>query len=160
MVTLPFPGRGDSDERRLATTVDTCLGRVRERLDARRLSVQIDMDGEVDPGHTRAIAQALSGLLDLTIERSPDGGELYVSARRTVRGVEVELSEPSDPPSTLAPRALSPCRLRDLPDGIWQAWTRVASTLPTWELYCARCPQGGTAWTVVLPNRMAARRAA
>lgn len=85
-------------------------------------------------------------------------GDVSIWAVLTHRGIEIEFADETPGDDRLAYRAFSRCQ----PDGRGEL-PRALQTLKLaadWQLYRARCPQGGQAWTLVLPLRRAAVKVA
>lgn len=156
MVKLALNYRGDAPRHTMHEAVATALRTVQSQLDAKRLLVVIELDADVsDAGCPQGIDMALRQLLSVAIDQSPRQGELQISACRTVRGVEIEIADCSQHVLLQHNNAFTPCDHRYFPRAEYlRGWTTA------FDLYCTRCPQGGVAWTIVLPRSRAATRAA
>jgi len=139
----------------LQQAVASAVGRLRRRLRDKDLTLELDLDPEVRATPCPSgVEFAVQQLLVTAIEHSPPHSELLVSACRTVRGVEIEVAD--DGPSAAKPsNAFQPCDQAGLLSS-----DSVRGWLSALEFYCTRCPQGGVAWTIVLPHSLAAVRAA
>lgn len=117
---------------------------------------------ELDPrlATTRCDLRArelLDELVHRTLACSPAHAELSFSAWLTPRGIEIELATSGSLPDSMPHSAFSRV------DQQTYQWPKHGSRLlgsRGYTLYCARCPQGGQAWTLVLPTRSAIARAA
>lgn len=111
------------------------------------LDVDAGLDVPVDPRHLRGViaplVEAAFAATACRDRRRPGRGEVVVTALDRADRVEIEVADSGD-----AAEADVPAELRGLAD-------RAGATLAA-----ARCPEGGTAFTLLIPCRRASSRAA
>lgn len=120
--------------------------------------VEVELDPRLASTSCDLLAlELLDELVHCTLACSPAHAELSFSVWLTPRGIEIELATSGSLPDSTPHSAFS------VVDRQTSQWQRNGSRLlgsRGYTLYCARCPQGGQAWTLVLPTRSAVARAA
>lgn len=185
MVKL-FRGDSHQDDPTSISPIARLIEEHRDLCEAKQLVVDVDLEGENpsrsnEHGGLRVVHGSPAGRLSAfsttgmewnagvedsvrrvlrrAIERCPKNGELTITSIRTERGLEVEIADSGHIPSTGEA-------------GQWVAWnptpqdmghvrdriTAVQSN--SCDIFCAKCPQGGLAWTIVLRPRVANLKAA
>ena len=123
--------------------------------------------------HIDAIGQAmrlLEGILEHAFLRTPNGGEVYITAWTQEGSVEIEIADGGLPMPSLSRSTVSfensmnstassyqQNRTYEVTD--LERWNRQASWLGG-RCWGENCPQGGVAWTLCLPIRKSYRMAA
>lgn len=104
-----------------------------------------------------AISETIQELVEQACQRSPIGSQVLITALRTSAGIEIEVADEGQMVLTDADVELRAevgvpalkCR---------QAWG--TSKHSGTRVFCTNCPQGGVAWTVLIPTAMPAQNAA
>lgn len=137
----------------ISDAIESLLVRFDQRIVAKRLAVEVDVDvstPELDQG--QALTDAFEKLLYLVIERCPFGGELLITALETEAGLEIEFADSGEGiPISLQHSHLTAFRPTEVEESTLNLWRRTTQQPPklNCQVYCARCPQGGLAWTLV-----------
>ncbi len=137
-----------------------CLQPSAEFVSRKHLSVFFDFDIQIIQIDNGWLMAALQRILRLAVDRSPDCGEIEVTACCVENAVEIEVSDTGETPQELgAVPAFQRLRTPDLGsaylrDLIYSLRSRGA------DFWGVACPQGGVAWTLRLPQRIQAQRAA
>ncbi len=134
----------------LRVVVRQCLKHWQPKLAQKRCQVTVDLSSSMPVLCQAEDTQTLlSGLFELAVSRLSDGGELSIVSCRGAGIVELEIADSG-----------ATCETRE------QAHDRQLVLLQTLALsfggriLAAPCPQGGMAWTLRLPGRVAMKRAA
>lgn len=120
--------------------------------------IEVELDPRLATTRCDLLAcELLDELVYRTLACSPAHAELSFSAWLTPRGIEIELATSGSLPDSTPHSAFSRV---DQQTSQWQKHESRPLGSRGYTLYCARCPQGGQAWTLVLPTRSAVARAA
>lgn len=120
--------------------------------------IEVELDPRLAMTRCDVLAsELLDELVHRTMACSPAHAELSFSAWLTPRGIEIELATTGTLPDSTPHSAFSRV---DQQTALWQTSEPRPLGSRGYTLYCARCPQGGQAWTLVLPTRSAVARAA
>lgn len=145
----------------LRVVVRQCIKRWQAQIIQKHCQLSVDLSASMP-----VLCQAedtdtlLNGLFDLAVGRLSDGGDLSIVSCRGPGVVELEIAD-----SGAAVPCESPAeRLMFPPRGL--VHDRQLTLLQTLacsfggRIWSAPCPQGGMAWTLRLPGRVATKRAA
>ncbi len=140
----------------LSVDVNNLLLESASDIQSRSLNVDLEVAPEAKnlPSMPAAMGP-LKNLLQQAIERSPKGGDISIVILNTSRGIEMEVADSGpDPELPVRLAAFGSPRL----NGLAVADPQTGGSRCNY--YCSRCPQGGLAWTVVLPEEQSARQVA
>ena len=145
----------------LRPTIRQCIKHWQPTLAQRGCKLTVDLSGSMpvlcQAEDTHALIQ---GMFDLTVSRLADGGELSVVGCRGGNSVEFEIADTGYQLNCdvrydrkfFPPRAVLNDRRLTLLQTLAQSFQG--------RIWATPCPQGGMAWTLRLPSRVATRRAA
>lgn len=173
----PYPHRNPNTHRNCPSVdcISDVLSRFSRQIEKKQLTVEVDAENVGYDLHSPSwLYAAVESLVEHAVGRSPQGGELSITLLKSKRGVEIEVADSgsSENPRVSAAFAPSSVHYDQSMSGLeWSAgFAEVAadrlnsvgrSGLPSQgRLFCARCPQGGLAWTLVVPDRLAALKVA
>lgn len=146
---------------KVAGTLSSLLGNAIEfcesKYASKQLAIEFDIDAGLEceqmPGSTLS---TIRDLVEQACERSPAGCQVLITVVETTAGIEVEVADEGqmvlgEGDSVLESAGIQARKSRE-------AWRQVVTS--TAEVFCTNCPQGGVAWTVVIPAAMQAQNAA
>lgn len=127
-------------------------------LTQRNLQVELDIDvGLGSVACTQNIINTLTALLERAASRSPFGGEILISAVSTPNAIEIEIADAGQMGTTDKQQNVSTAYNSGKSSS---SRTYLDNTRSIANVVCMNCPQGGMAWTLVIPLAMAAQHAA
>ena len=152
------PQPGDSN---LLFRTGQALERLSSRIRSKQISVILDCDDSASRIYcSPKLTRAVECLLELAITRSPKCGEVDVTVLHSQRGIEIEVADCGSQHSD-ASESCGAFRCQPIADVPRPGRSATGAALPAdASLYCARCPQGGVAWTLVISESAAALKAA
>ncbi len=136
--------------------VHAILTDCRSELSRRNIDVQIDVATMAFFGDRRLLGEALSNLISNAIEVMPQGGDLLITSVLTSRGLEVEVAdsgpgvEKEDRGWIFKPHVTTTAGGRGL--GLTSA--RQIARQHGGEIEVMNCPEGGAAFTILVPRRV------
>lgn len=135
-----------------------CVENSASNILGKQLQVVIDVDTQLPSFIDRHwFMQAMQKMLKLAIERSPYRSEIQMTACRVGDAVELEVADNGDSPTedTAAFRTQNPSNFGPIARDLLAAVQARGA-----EFWGASCPQGGMAWTLRMPFRLAVAKAA
>lgn len=147
----------------LRPLVDEVLSALAPQLSAQGIAVQVDcsphLRASLDPEMLR---RALLNLVLNALDVLPSGGELVITACRTPAGLELEVAD-SGPgiPSSLLERLFEPFfTTKQGGTGLGLAIVERIAAAHGGRVLASNCPEGGAAFTLILPETHTALEAA
>lgn len=145
----------------LRTIVRQCIKQWQPTLTAKRCQLSIDLHASLPVlCQSEDTYSLIHGIFEMTIERLPDQGELSIVGCRGAGAIELEIADSGNQLDceTRYDRLTFPTRavVNDRRLAILQ---NLAMTFGG-RMWATPCPQGGMAWTLRLPGRVTAKRAA
>ncbi len=137
-----------------------CLQPSAESVSQKHLNILFDFDKQIVNFDSAWLVSALQRMLTLAVERSPECGEIQVTACCVENALEIEVADVGDTPNEIADvsafrhgdkQTAGSANIRD-----WISSIRSRGA----DFWGVACPQGGMAWTLRLPRRLQAKRAA
>ncbi len=135
--------------------IESTLQSLEPTLSRGQLRVECDIQAIASRDCSPGISKATHHVLKRVAEHSPRGGIIEISGIETSNGIEIEIADGADA-----------FELEAMPAFLCQQKSHHAMSrlfhepVSNLKVFSTRCPQGGTAWTIVLPQAMSARRAA
>ena len=135
--------------------IESTLRSLEPTLARGQLRVELDIETLASRACSSRFSTAMHRVLQRVVEHSPSGSSIEISGIETPFGFEIEIADGSDA-----------FEVEAMPAFLCQQTAGQAVSLSIHEadasprVFSTRCPQGGTAWTIVLPRAMSARRAA
>lgn len=120
-----------------------------------QLRVEWDIEAIASCACSPGLSTAMHRVLQRVAEHSPHGGIIEISGIETPFGTEIEIADGADAFEVDA----MPAFLCQQKSG-HAVGPSIHEPVTNLKVFSTRCPQGGTAWTIVLPRAMSARRAA
>ena len=145
----------------IGTALGTALQEVvlacQQEIAANELTVEVDVESGLD-GYvlTSELQSTLRHLLSRACGRSPNNSQILITAIDTVSGVEIEVADEGQ--MILDGRSESDVELSSV--RAFRCRETWATNLSRGNVFCTNCPQGGIAWTIVIPSAMQAQHAA
>ena len=159
-----FKWRPRAGQATIRDAVESLIRRFDDQITEKRLVVELDVDVAAQAMSPQRMPDpALESLLALVISRTPSGGNILITAVETPRGVEIEFADSgADIPYSLQGSRLTAFQPTVIND------SKIAvnrNTVPDvaggrTQVICARCPQGGLAWTLVQRQPESVRKVA
>jgi len=135
-----------------------CVENSASNILGKQLQVVIDVDAQLPSSIDRRwFMQAMQKMLKLAIERSPYRSEIQMTACRVGDSVEFEVADNGDSPSeySAAFRTSSASNFGPIARDLGAAVQARGA-----EFWGVSCPQGGMAWTLRMPFRLAVAKVA
>ncbi len=135
--------------------IESTLKSLEPTLSRGQLRVECDIQAIASHDCSLGISKATHHVLQRVAEYSPRGGIIEISGIETPLGLELEIADGADAFEVEAmPAFLCQQRSHHAMSCLFH------EPISNLKVFSTRCPQGGTAWTIVLPRVMSARRAA
>jgi hypothetical protein len=149
---------GDSS---LLARTGQALERLSKSIRSKQLLVNFDCDESASATYCPPnLTRAVECLLELAISRSPKRGEVDVTLLHSQRGIEIEIADCGSQHFDAAENC-GAFRCQPVQELAVPGRSNSGAVLPAnANLYCARCPQGGVAWTLVITQSAAAEKVA
>jgi signal transduction histidine kinase len=138
---------------------------LQEELDRKQISVEIDADELIVIADKQLIWSAAEGMIRHAIDNMPNGGEITVIVVDSSNQWELEVADSARHPPKRAESAMRMqccANLADnmptavaFPSGDFLQPAHQAAMLLGGQIQCWDCPQGGTAFVMVIPKRLA-----
>ncbi|MEM7557784.1 MAG: hypothetical protein AAF394_01550 [Planctomycetota bacterium] len=135
--------------------IESALQSLGPALSRGQLRVECDIEAIASCACSPGLSTAMHRVLQRVAELSPHGGIIEISGIETPFGTEIEIADGAEAFEADAMPAFL-CQQRsdhEVSPSIHEPGTNL-------RVFSTRCPQGGTAWTIVLPRAMSARRVA
>jgi hypothetical protein len=132
------------------------LSSLANSIESKDLLVDLDIDpSAANRFCSSGVSRMVEQLIELAIARSPKHCDLGITILNTRRGLEIEISDCGSTSPDLADGLIA-FRSQSI-DRIPRAtrWVDGGKISSEAHLFGARCPQGGMAWTLVIPDRKA-----
>ena len=139
----------------LRQAIQSVLADHTQAIVTKKLQVEFEVERNARFAECRhGLTATLERLISLAIERSPVGSVLLITVLATRRGLEIEVAD-DGPQLKLQARPLIGFGSRELASFPAAGRVQVESEEASFGLFYAHCPQGGLAWTVVVPGQEA-----
>jgi len=143
----------------VAGTLSSLLGSAVEYCETKYASKKLTIEFDIDAGLEReqvsgSTLNTIRDLVEQACDRSPAGCQVLITVIETNAGIEVEVADEGQMVLGEGDSVSAGIQARKSRE----SWRQVVSS--TAEVFCTNCPQGGVAWTVVIPTAMQAQNAA
>ncbi len=156
---LAHKQRSSTPQRTLRQVIETALEFHQTDLRELQISVELEVERQVAELACQShVETCLLELLQSAIAHCNCESQLTISACRTARGVEIEIADADSLTDDVPANAFSRCQAWSPGVDRSSAHRWASATAP--DVYHTRCPQGGQAWTMVMPSRLARAKAA